>query len=335
MKMKKAITVLLIAAIAAASLAGCGRNGENVSSNPPQSENSSRAEISAPGESSNEPTSEPEEESSEPEVQLPASETLSRYFDKIVSEHPDADGVQLANYVVMHPFLDTSLCEQATWNYMKFIQPTTGFREGAELPEYKHFTQIDCSELGSPFVCYIFELNEGTDAESFMAAVRENADGGFASEQYVSGTGKWVFFVSCGDDIRKNAPATDELTAIQIMKRVRVEAGLSMNIRTESVSGDDRGYFFGIKENAALVDDSGVVCEPDMGAFSVVIVKVKNSGDVEKVRSEMEKGLDPGRAICMIADAACAVAKGDYIIGVIGTEDECKTIPEIFANIVK
>ena len=49
----------------------------------------------------------------------------------------------------------------------------------------------------------------------------------------------------------------------------------------------------------------------------------------------MEKGLDPGKAICMIADAVCAVAKGDYIIGVIGTEDDCKTIPEIFANIVK
>lgn len=330
MKMKKTITVLLIAAIAAASLAGCGRNGENASSDPPQSENSSRTEISAPGESSNEPTS-------EPEVQLPASETLSKYFDKIVSEHPDADGAQLANYFVMHPFLDTSLCEQATWNYMKFLHPTTGFREGAELPEYKHFTQIDCSELGSPFVCYIFELNEGADAESFMTAARENADGGFASEQYISGTGKWVFFVSCGDDIRKNAPATDELTAIQIMKRVRAEAGLSMSIKTESVSGDDRGYFFGIKENAALVDDSGVVCEPDImsSAFSVVIVKVKNSGDVEKVRSEMEKGLDPGKAICMIADAACAVAKGDYIIGVIGTEDDCKTIPKIFANIVK
>ena len=110
-----------------------------------------------------------------------------------------------------------------------------------------------------------------------------------------------------------------------------------MSIKTESVSGDDRGYFFGIKENAALVDDSGVVCEPDImsSAFSVVIVKVKNSGDVEKVRSEMEKGLDPGKAICMIADAVCAVAKGDYIIGVIGTEDDCKTIPEIFANIVK
>lgn len=107
MKMKKTITVLLIAAIAAASLAGCGRNGENASSDPPQSENSSRTEISAPGESSNEPTS-------EPEVQLPASETLSKYFDKIVSEHPDADGAQLANYFVMHPFLDTSLCEQAT-----------------------------------------------------------------------------------------------------------------------------------------------------------------------------------------------------------------------------
>ena len=60
---------------------------------------------------------------------------------------------------------------------MKFLQPTTGFREGAELPEYKHFTQIDCSELGSPFVCYIFELNEGADAESFMTAARENADG--------------------------------------------------------------------------------------------------------------------------------------------------------------
>ena len=73
----------------------------------------------------------------------------------------------------------------------------------------------------------------------------------------------------------------------------------------------------------------------DNGAFSVVIVKVKNSGDVEKVRSEMEKGLDPGKEICMIADAVCAVAKGDYIIGVIGTEDDCKTIPEIFANIVK
>ena len=49
MKMKKTITVLLIAAIAAASLAGCGRNGENASSDPPQSENSSRTEISTPG----------------------------------------------------------------------------------------------------------------------------------------------------------------------------------------------------------------------------------------------------------------------------------------------
>lgn len=330
--MKKAITFLLIAAIAAASLAGCGKNGENTSSDAPQSENSSRAEVSVPGE----PASEPEE-SSEPEIQLPASETLGKYFEKLVSDYHDANGAQLANRMVIHPYLDEYVCEQSTLQYMKFMRPTIGFKEGFECPEYAYVTQIDCEELGSPFECYIFELKDGTDNEAFIATLRENADNTFAAEQYVSGTGKWVFFVSCNDDISKKAPVTDELTAIQIMKRVRAELGLQMNVRRRNVSEDDTGYYFGIKDSkiAALVDDNGAICEPDMGVFSIAIVKVKDSRDAEKVRAEMGNGLNPGRMICMIADATCAVAKGDYVIGVIGSEDDCKTIPEIFANIVK
>ena len=48
----------------------------------------------------------------------------------------------------------------------------------------------------------------------------------------------------------------------------------------------------------------------------------------------MEKGLDPGKWICMRAENVSVKACGKYVVGVMGKTEECEKIIAAFENIM-
>lgn len=79
-----------------------------------------------------------------------------------------------------------------------------------------------------------------------------------------------------------------------------------------------------------------VVSEPLMNAqaYSLIVVKVKEEKDVEKIKQEIYDNINMNKWICVSADKLYITNNGDIIFAVMSSEDRAKPVYEKFKEYV-
>ena len=106
-----------------------------------------------------------------------------------------------------------------------------------------------------------------------------------------------------------------------------------------SVSDANEGkYYSGISESASLVEDDAVWNESVMMGgepFSMVIVKLKDAKDGDKVKEEMLGGVNMRKWICRNAEYLITVNNGNYVLMVMCSKATCEKIADAFDNVLE
>ena len=97
---------------------------------------------------------------------------------------------------------------------------------------------------------------------------------------------------------------------------------------------DEVTSYTGLKTNDGI--ESIVVSEPliTSQAYSVAIVKVKDSADVEKIKQEMLDNIDMRRWICVSAEQLYITNSGNVIFSVMADKDIAKAVYNDFKKYV-
>ena len=97
---------------------------------------------------------------------------------------------------------------------------------------------------------------------------------------------------------------------------------------------DEVTSYTGLKTNDGI--ESIVVSEPliTSQAYSVAIVKVKDSADVEKIKQEMLDNIDMRRWICVSAEQLYITNSGNLIFSVMADKDIAKAVYNDFKKYV-
>ena len=97
---------------------------------------------------------------------------------------------------------------------------------------------------------------------------------------------------------------------------------------------DEVTSYTGLKTNDGI--ESIVVSEPliTAQAYSVAIVKVKDSADVEKIKQEMLDNIDMRRWICVSAEQLYITNSGNVIFSVMADKDVAKAVYNDFKKYV-
>lgn len=106
-----------------------------------------------------------------------------------------------------------------------------------------------------------------------------------------------------------------------------------------SVSDANEGkYYSGISESASLVEDDAVWNENAMTGgepFSMVIVKLKDAKDGDKVKEEMLGGVNMRKWVCRNAEYLITVNNGNYVLMVMCSKATCEKIADAFDNVLE
>lgn len=204
--MKKALT-LFLASIMVLSFASCGDKNSDSSSSVSESsvsetseENTEASTEESSEESSEEPTEEASEESSSSSENSASGDTVGQTLLADFTSRAEADpslGAQaLADAILTNPVIQFGGATMPVENGL-----LTGFGN-AEITGFKEGVMFAPMIGTIPFVGYVFVLDEGTDADSFVKTLEENADPRWnicteADETVIESSGSTVFFLMC------------------------------------------------------------------------------------------------------------------------------------------
>ena len=120
----------------------------------------------------------------------------------------------------------------------------------------------------------------------------------------------------------------EELTAL-VDKLYQGQDNVLPSIFTQSVDMTDEDT---VKYVTALEDISNIeyvtVSEPMMTsqAYSLVLVKVKEGTDADKIAKEMNENADPRKWICVTAEKVYTTSSGDVVCFIMSSEELAKPI---------
>ena len=137
-----------------------------------------------------------------------------------------------------------------------------------------------------------------------------------------------VCLAGCG---QKNVQGTLE----EIMDKVYVnisEKERPMMLMNTEVNEENVEYYLGtsdIEFEEALASESGV----GSIAHSVVLVRVKDSANVEIIKEKIEDSVNPRKWICVEAEEVEVESKGNLIILIMSSEKNAEKIENSFNNL--
>ncbi|MGM9663976.1 MAG: hypothetical protein ACI3XF_03965 [Eubacteriales bacterium] len=184
-----------------------------------------------------------------------------------------------------------------------------------------------------------------------------------------------LVFVSCGkaknpEDTTSSSATTESTTATtqkpveikntdydveDLMNKVLEDMGGKVTIIDESSgeefelrltgpthfnasSKDESNYYTGLDASLSLVEEDAVYNENMMMGgtpFSMVIIKLKDSKDADKVKEEMFNGINMQKWICRSADHLITVDNGNYVLLVMSSQDVCEKVANSFDNVLE
>ena len=131
-----------------------------------------------------------------------------------------------------------------------------------------------------------------------------------------------TLLVSCGKKEEEKPALTGDLS--QIMDKIYENKKVDLPIETIPVDLNDE---FALTSYTGLTDSSqikeAVASESMIGAqaYSVVLVRVKDSANVKNVADAMIKGIDPRKWVCVEADDIKVATYGDVVLYVMLTSE--------------
>lgn len=127
-----------------------------------------------------------------------------------------------------------------------------------------------------------------------------------------------------------------EGTPEEIIEKIYSEHPMNFDLMTVELMEAEDGFF---KSETGLSDKSKIAeaasSMPEMtGAYSLVVVRVKNEAEAEEIAKEMLSGVDPFKWICMGAtDVAAAVYKDVIVLVMTGENNPSSELFNAFNKI--
>lgn len=339
--MRKIIALILAILTVSVVIAGCVSNKNNQTTGTATSESTSATSNQTTTEKNQDTTT--SQTTGKPSVPIEnptAAQSLAESLKKTIAENKNGALLKTANRFLLNSRLDNVEADISVVAYPENKKPyMSGFAYGTEFPEFVSAASMS-TFADESFICGIFELKSESGVESFCNFLKKNnyfSDGeGGEKEIEIGNAGNVAFIIICNKDLGADADPNAEDDAVKMMKRLRAEAGLSMLVSRQGTSSDRAEYYFGISDAVSLVERDGAVCEPTMGGgFSLVMVKVKDEKDAKTVAAEMESGLNLGKWICMHAESKATAYSGKYVVGIMGSGEECERIVAAFNTLFK
>ena len=277
---------------------------------------------------------------SNPEDQRAAPEVLLEYFQKQVKENPDASLEKLQD-LFLQPWLSGQELTAVTQPYFEgYSIPVVGLSEGAKLPAYVNLSWMLREKSDPFFEAYLFEVATEDDAKSFAEAISASMDSAqleaAGATEYAAGQeGKYVFLAVCTEEIKNVAIPEQQRRVLSLMRQLNVYAELRMGVSCLRMADERAPYYTGVENHRDLAEEFAALCEPDMGVFSMVLVEVKKEADAKTVAEEMDSNLDPNRWVCMSAEYKTVVTNGRYVLGIMGSRNDCERIVRIFGELLQ
>ena len=189
MKMKKRFLTLLMILTCTLTITACGQNNENNPNTEPEQPAATEEVTNAPAETEPAATETPDNTADSTVGQMLLSD-----FQSIVQQDSSMNAQAIADALISNeniPF--DAMTMEVTPGYLTGFTDVdvTGFKEGVCFGP----------SIGTiPFIGYIFVLKDGTDTESFISTLKDNADLRWnmcteAEELTVDANGNIVFFL--------------------------------------------------------------------------------------------------------------------------------------------
>lgn len=129
-----------------------------------------------------------------------------------------------------------------------------------------------------------------------------------------------------------------KVTVIDEFSGEEFELRLTGPTHFNASSKDESNYYTGLDASLSLVEEDGVYNENMMMGgtpFSMVIVKLKDSKDADKVKGEMFNGIDMQKWVCRNADHLITVDNGNYVLLVMSSQGVCEKVANSFDNVLE
>ena len=129
-----------------------------------------------------------------------------------------------------------------------------------------------------------------------------------------------------------------KVTVIDEFSGEEFELRLTGPTHFNASSKDESNYYTGLDASLSLVEEDAVYNENMMMGgppFSMVIVKLKDSKDADKVKGEMFNGIDMQKWVCRNADHLITVDNGNYVLLVMSSQDVCEKVANSFDNVLE
>lgn len=132
-----------------------------------------------------------------------------------------------------------------------------------------------------------------------------------------------------------NIKSSEDLTALvdKIYEGAPIEMPSLMTQELDMTDAETVKYITGIKNIDNI--EYAVVSEPMMTsqAYSLMLVKVKEGVDANRIAKEMNENVDVRKWICVTAERVYSAASGDVVCLVMSNKETAKTVFESFKNI--
>ena len=131
-----------------------------------------------------------------------------------------------------------------------------------------------------------------------------------------------------------NVSTTEEMK--DLVEKIYKGVEVFPTLETAEVDLNDKDMVENITGLKKVEDiDSIVVSEPMMSsqAYSMVLAKVKENTDIEKIAKEMNESVNPNKWICVSAEKVYTTSSGNIVFLVMSAEDIAKPVFENFKKI--
>lgn len=326
--MKKITVLIILVALALTMLASCGKTPEGTTAPGGSTAAEGTAGTSAPAgteTSANEEATTSDEPIAEPEH---ADNVIMGAFADAIEKNPNATAQEIANSLLNVRYLKNCEAFKAEYYYPAFDFSFT--------PAAKDAYYIADNFSSKSNIVYVFQLEDGADADAFVESLKDNADMNWqytdtpADHSAYVAIGNYVLFMLYNDSIEEvdDAPiAKKPREAVDIFRAYLSEhpTATALEIAEYLASHQHIGQLYTQQvEEGRLTGFSadingfadGAIFSPMMmpSSFIGYVFKAADSGDIDAFTTQLKNNANVAWNVCVVVNTVIVEAEGNYVI---------------------
>ena len=323
--MKKITVLIMILALALATLASCKNTPEGTTAPSTTAPTAGTTTPTGTEASATEGTTTADEPITEPEH---ADNVIIDAFVDAVGKNPNATAEQIANELQKVKYIKNCDVERAEYYY-----PAFGFSFTPECKDAYYLFDIYSSKSN---IVYVFELEDGADDEAFVNSLKENADMNWqytdtpADRSAHVTQGKFVLYMLYNDTLdeyddapiaKKPREAVDifrdylaahpTATALEIAEYLASHQHIGQ-LFTQNV---EEGHLTGFSSDINGFAD-GATFAPMMmpSTFIGYVFRVADGGDIDAFTTTLKNNANVAWNVCVVVNTVIVETEGNYVI---------------------